>query len=271
MAYAEWWRISEAFMNAYYKQKGFTAQKEEQVFQRGVTERTLVLAEESADLARTLQAKQIELLESAETRAVSAEGRAVAVEGRADVQGELESEFARQILQAQLESLQLGNKWTRGKIRSEGISDTLADQLMAANNAYREISPPIFNAVASGDYGQVKDAFIQFSLDPALLPDEDTYLFNIEKESMVMINYFRKIVIDSTVKLFPEIADKGFRTSFGELANIEDLLQVPEKVKKARKDITPSSVQAGDVDPYAKGLETLGEKGFQGLFSFGKK
>lgn len=271
MAYAEWWRISEAFMNAYYKQKGFTAQKEEQEFQRGVTERRLDLAEESVDLARTLQAKQIELLESAEGRAVSAEGRAVAVEGRADVQGKLESEFARQIMQAQLESLQLGNRWTRKKIREEGTSDDLADQLIEARNFYTNNSPGFFNAMFSGDYEQVKQAAIQYSIDTALLPSEDIYKYNLEQESETMVNYFRKILMDAATKGIKESsALEEFRKRYGALAGKDDLLQIPEDVKRSRKDITPTSVQAKDVDPYAKGLETLSEKGFQGLFSLGR-
>ena len=188
MAYAEWWRISEAFMNAYYKQKGFTAQKEEQEFQRGVTERRLDLAEESADLARTLQAKQIELLESAEGRAVSAEGRDVAVEGRADVQGKLESEFARRIMQAQLESLQLGNRWTRKKIREEGTSDELADQLFGSSNFYQGVSPAIFNAVLSGDREQIVNAFIQHSLDKSLIPEEGVIAYSLEQESPILFD-----------------------------------------------------------------------------------
>ena len=230
MAYAEWWRISEAFMNAYYKQKGFTAQKEETEYQRTVTERRLDLAEESAELAQELQKKQVALLESAETRAVSAEERAVAVEGRADVQGKLDSEFARRIMQAQLESLQLGNQWTRKKIREEGTSDELADQLFGSSTFYQNVSPSIFNAVLSGDYEQIVNAFIQNSLDKSLIPSEEIIAYSLEQESPILFDYFRKIMIDAATKGVPEgAALEEFRKRYGNLANIEDLLQLPKE------------------------------------------
>ena len=170
------------------------------------------------------------LLESAEGRAVSAEERAVAVEGRAQEKWDIESPFARGIQQKLDEQLRLGNQWTRKKIGEEGTSEELADQLIESRGFYSNVSPAIFNAVLSGDREQIVQAFIQNSLDKSLIPDEKLIAYSLDQKSPILFDYFRKIVIDAATKGLPEgTALEEFRKRYGNLANIEDLLQLPKE------------------------------------------
>ena len=236
MAYEEAWRIAQAFMDSFYKQKGFTAQKEEREYQKTVTERTLVLAEESADLAAELQRRQMEMIESTEGRAVSTEKRAVAAEERAVDLFEVNIQYAEQILKEQLEDLVQGNKLTRKKIREAGTSDELADQLIESRSFFSNVSPAVFNAVLSGDREQIINAFIQNSLDKSLIPSAEIIAYSLEQESPILFDYFRKIVMDAAVKGIPAGPTvEEFRKRYGNLANIEDLPKRPPREAREKR------------------------------------
>ena len=258
MAYEEAWRMAQAFMDSYYKQKGFTAQKEEREYQKTVTERTLVLAEESADLAAELQKRQMEMFESTEGRAVSTEKRAVAAEERAVDLFEVNIQYAEQIMKAQLEDLVQGNKWTRQKIREAGTSDNLADQLIESRSFYSNVSPAIFQAVLSGDREQIINAFIQNSLDKSLIPSAEIIAYSLEQESPILFDYFRKIIMDAAVKGIPAGPTvEDFRKRYGNLANMEDLLQIPEAVKRTRPPVLGAQTAVEQQVPgFTKGSRT---------------
>ncbi len=269
MAYEEAWRIAQAFTDSYYKSKGFTAQKEEREYQKTVTERQLDMAEESADLTAELQRRQMEMIESTEGRAVSTEKRAVAVEGRAADLFEVNIQYAEQIMKEQLEELKQGNRWTRKKIRAEGTSDDLADQLMESRNLYSNVSPAIFQAVLSGDREQIVNAFIQNSLDTALIPSEEIIKYSLEQKSLVLFDYFRRIVLDAAVVgITPGPTVEEFRSRYGKLANIEDLLQIPEAVKRTREPVLGAQPAVEQQTPgFTKGSRTQAMEQF---FSPGK-
>lgn len=236
MAYEDAWRIAQAFLDSYYRQKGFVLQKEETEYQRTVTERQLNLAEESADLAKVLQRKQLELAEDAAGRSKRSLEIQEAEEKRAADKGLIDLEFYREIMQAQLESLTLGNQLTDKKIKEEGAGNELADRLIESRDFYTRVSPSIFNAVLSGDREQIVNAFIQSSLDKSLIPDQDTIAYSLDQKSPILFDYFRKIVMDAATQGIPGgSALEEFRHYYGNLANIEDLLQSPlPKEKKAR-------------------------------------
>jgi len=258
VAYEEAWRIAQAFMDSYYKQKGFTAQEEEREYQKTVTERRLDMAEESADLTAELQRRQIEMIESTEGRAVSTEKRAVAAEERAVDLFEVNIRYAEQIMKAQLEELQQGNKLTRKKIRAEGTSDELADQLIESRSFFSNVSPAVFNAVLSGDREQIINAFIQNSLDKSLIPSAEIIAYSLEQESPILFDYFRKIVMDAAVVgITPGPTVEEFRSRYGKLANIEDLLQIPEAVKRTRPPVLGAQTAVEQQVPgFTKGSRT---------------
>ncbi len=239
MAYEDMWRIAIAFMDSYYRQQGFSLQKEELEAQRGFTERRLAVAEKTFNLnesnigfQQALDQTKSDILEAKEGRDVIAAGETTELHGVNLATAEIQKQFAERVERAKIASFEASTAASLAAIAAAPTKGQ-KDEIEKATLAYNEIARALGSALETGDYKVFREALINNVFSPAQIPSKEVFDFNVEqakdpKNPDLLYRYMNKLIIDKVFSTYQGASqNKTLVEGFGPTSTLEDLLRPP--------------------------------------------